>query len=347
MKVLYAIQGTGNGHVSRAREIIPYLDEFCRFDLLISGQQCDVSLDVPVKYRMKGLSFWFGRHGGVDLFQTIRNANLLSLNKEISQIPVEEYDLVINDFEPVTAWACARKKVPVLSLSHQRAVLGKNAPQPEKTDWVGKFVLKNYAPVRSGFGFHFQRYDKETFTPVIRRQIRESVITVEDHYTVYLPSYDDATLIRVLSKFGNATWHVFSKHAKKDLIHGNVSITPITNDAFVADMAASKGVLCGAGFETPAEALWLNKKLLVIPMKGQFEQQCNAAALDDMGVPVIPDLSEENFPIIDHWIHSDDHIEVDYPDITRKIIRKVFETNVDQVLEMNNWSLSYQMTNCL
>jgi len=43
------------------------------------------------------------------------------------------------------------------------------------------------------------------------------------------------------------------------------------------------GVFCGAGFETPAEAMFLKKKLMVIPMKGQYEQQCNAAALEEIG----------------------------------------------------------------
>ena len=62
MRVLYAIQGTGNGHISRAREIIPHLQDYCQCDILISGTQCDVELDVPVKYRFKGLSFWFGKN---------------------------------------------------------------------------------------------------------------------------------------------------------------------------------------------------------------------------------------------------------------------------------------------
>ncbi len=47
MRILYAIQGTGNGHISRARDIIPYLQEKGAVDLLISGIQSDV--DLPMK----------------------------------------------------------------------------------------------------------------------------------------------------------------------------------------------------------------------------------------------------------------------------------------------------------
>jgi uncharacterized protein (TIGR00661 family) len=344
MKILYAIQGTGNGHISRAREIIPYLQEYCQCDILVSGTQCDVELDVPVKYRFKGLSFWFGKNGGIDMWNTSINANLPNLRREIAELKVEEYDFVINDFEPVSAWACYKKKVPCISLSHQGSLLSKQTPIPLEKDYFGQFILRNYAPAMMHFGFHFQPYDKNIFTPVIRKQVRESEIEELDYYTVYLPSYDDNKLLKKLSYFSNSNWHVFSKRAKEEIQIGNILIRPITNDAFVADMAKSKGVLCGAGFETPAEALFLGKKLMVIPMKGQYEQQCNAFALQKMGVPVIKSLKRRHFPKIAEWLDSEEKVEVYYPDITRIVIRKLFEVNVQRVLKNNNWDQAYELT---
>ena len=44
MKILYAIQGTGNGHVSRAREIIPFLRKYGNVDILISGIHAEVDV---------------------------------------------------------------------------------------------------------------------------------------------------------------------------------------------------------------------------------------------------------------------------------------------------------------
>ena len=70
MKILYAIQGTGNGHLSRARDIIPILQQKGELDILVSGIQADVDLPYPVKYRFKGLSFIFGKNGGIDLIAT-------------------------------------------------------------------------------------------------------------------------------------------------------------------------------------------------------------------------------------------------------------------------------------
>jgi len=344
MKVLYAIQGTGNGHISRAREIIPHLLDYCQCDILISGTQCDVELDVPVKYRFKGLSFVFGKNGGIDMWNTTMNASLPNLRREIAQLRVEDYDFVINDFEPVSAWACQKKKVPCISLSHQGSLLSNNVPFPKEKNHFGRFVLRNYAPAMQHFGFHFQAYDDNIFTPVIRRQVRESEIDELDYYSVYLPAFNDERLIEKLSHFESTAWHVFSKHCKTGYQTANVIIKPITNDAFVADMAKSKGVFCGAGFETPAEALFLNKKLMVIPMKGQFEQQCNAAALELMGVPVLKNFKEKQYDKIRQWLESDDKVKVSYPDQTRMIIRKIFEVNVQRVLQNNHWDYGYQLT---
>ena len=343
MKILYAIQGTGNGHISRARDIIPYLQEFCQCDILVSGTQCDVELGVPVKFRLRGLSFWFGKDGGVDLWRTTIKSNLVHLRREINQLRVEDYDLVINDFEPVSAWACRKKNVPCISLSHQGALLSDKVPMPSDSDLLGGFILKNYAPAETHFSFHFQEYDDFIFTPIIRKQVRESKIDEQDYYTVYLPAYDDQHLLETLSLFGDYNWHIFSKHAKKSYQVDNILISKITNNKFVEDMANSTGVLCGAGFETPAEALYMNKKLMVIPMKRQYEQQYNAAALELMGVPVVRNLQPSQFEKISNWLESEEKVKVNYPDQTRRIVRKIFEVNVQNVLQNNKWDLSYQL----
>lgn len=320
MKILYAIQGTGNGHLSRARDIIPILQKKGEVDILVSGIQADVSLPFPVKYYLKGLSFVFGKNGGVDIVSTYLKMDMRELLKDIEKIPIREYDLIINDFEPVTAWACKQKGLECISLSHQCAVLSKNAPKPKKKDPLGRAVLKYYAPTTSQYGFHFSKFDKNVFTPVIRQEIRNLKPLNNRYYTVYLPAYDDARLLKNLKKFKTIQWDVFSKHNKKVIKEDNISIQPINNEAFIKSMANCTGVLCGAGFETPAEALFLKKKLLVIPMKTQYEQQCNASALKVMGVPVIKSLKSKHHSVIKDWLEYGKVIPVDYPDITEEVI---------------------------
>jgi uncharacterized protein (TIGR00661 family) len=323
MKILYAIQGTGNGHLSRARDIVPVLIKNHRVDILISGIQAEVEFPYPVKYRFRGLGFIFGANGGIDIIETYKKNYVKVLLSEINSLPVHEYDLVINDFEPVSAWACYLKNANCISLSHQAAVLNKKAPKPKDIDVVGKAVLKNYAPANAKYGFHFNAYDDNIFTPVVRAQVRRQTIENKGHYTVYLPAYDDKRILKVLRLCGDARWEVFSKHNKKIIKEERIIIQPIDNESFITSMASSAGVICGAGFETPAEALFMKKKLLVVPMKGQYEQQCNAAALKKMGVPVMKSFKSSYLQIIRNWIESDITMQVDYPDNTEEIVNRI------------------------
>lgn len=323
MKILYAIQGTGNGHLSRANDIVPMLERKGELDILISGLKAQRELPFPVRYWKKGLGFTFGKRGGVDILDTLKHAEVRHFWKEARSLPIENYDLLINDFEPVSAWAARFKDIPCISLSHQAAVLNKHAPRPKKPDPIGKGILKRYAPVDAAFGFHFARYDTHIFTPVIRHQIRTQEVSNKGHYTVYLPAYGEKKLIQRLSTFPKVRWEVFSKHTKSLLQTQNILIRPVDNEAFIQSMASSNGVLCGAGFETPAEALFLGKKLMVIPMKGQYEQKCNAASLKALGVPVIKNLKSKRLPVIKDWLDREERVKVDYPDETELVIDKL------------------------
>lgn len=325
MKILYAIQGTGNGHIARAEDVVPILQQHGDLDLFVSGAQADIRLSYPLKYKSKGLSFYFGKDGGVDLIKTFNRNSSKEVYKEIKHFPVEKYDVVINDFEPISAWACRRKNIRCIGLSHQAALLSPLVPKPKTFDPAGDWILHNYAPVSDAVGFHFARFDKNIYTPVIRARVRNAEVADKGHFTVYLPAYDDKKLLPLLTKFKSVRWHIFSKHTKKAYHIGKLSVFPVNNEEFSISMASSSGVLCGAGFETPAEALYLKKKLLVIPMKRQQEQHYNAAALKQLGVPVIKKLKKKHFDKITAWIETDQRIPVDYPDNTAEAVQTAID----------------------
>jgi len=330
VKILYAIQGTGNGHIARAEEIAPILSSYGKVDLFLSGSQADIKLPMPVKYKSKGLSFFFGKKGGIDFIKTFKNNSSKRVVREIKEFPVEKYDLIINDFEAITAWACHKREVPCIALSHQYALLSPKVPRPKHFDPIGTWFLNNYAPVREGVGFHFASYDRNIFTPLIREKIRNTISTDDGHYTVYLPAYDDKKLVKLLLKFSGTKWHLFSKHITKPYHIGKISVFPVDNEAFSISMASAHGVLCGAGFETPAEALYLRKKLLVVPMKNQYEQHFNAASLKQLGVPVIKKVSKKNLIKIEEWIETENRVDVKYEETARPSIERVLKLYADR-----------------
>ena len=90
MKILYAIQGTGNGHIARAEEVAPLLRKYGKVDLFVSGAQADIKLSMPVKYKSKGLSFFFGKKGGIDFLKTFKNNSSKRVVREIREFPVEK-----------------------------------------------------------------------------------------------------------------------------------------------------------------------------------------------------------------------------------------------------------------
>lgn len=321
MKILYAIQGTGNGHVARAREIIPYLQEYGDVDIVLSGTQAEVELGHDIKYKFLGFGFVFGKSGGVDFAESWRRADFGNFIKECRSLPVKSYDIVISDFEPVTSWACKLRRKKCMALSHQSAYKSPKTPKIKGFHW-GRIILNHYAPADDFVAFHFEKYDDFIRTPVIRKEIRNMEPTNLGHYTVYLPAYSDEFILKQTKNFPEVPFQIFSKHSKNFYTHGNTDIFPINNDLFQKSLATCRGLLTGGGFEGPAEALFLSKKLLAVPMAHQYEQQCNALALEKMGVPVI--WNEAQFPEkLKNWIFSDQKILVNFPDETHAVIARL------------------------
>jgi len=322
MKILYAIQGTGNGHISRAREIVPLLQKYGEVDLLISGTQADVKLSQDVRYQLHGFSFIFGKKGGVNHYETWKSMNLPRFVKDMRAVPLKSYNLILNDFEPVTAWACKRQKIESVGLSHQASFQSPKVPKPKSIDWA-QLVMKYYAPASHYVGFHFDRYDDFIHTPVIRREIRDMVLSNLGHYTVYLPAIDDKNLVPILNKISNKKWQVFSKHCTADYESGNVKVFRINNELFNESLASCEGLFTGGGFEGPAEALHMGKKLLVAPMRFQYEQQCNAYALKQFGLPVIWGSNKNWEPVIRNWVDNPQEHQFHFPDETAAVIDQV------------------------
>jgi uncharacterized protein (TIGR00661 family) len=86
---------------------------------------------------------------------------------------------------------------------------------------------------------------------------------------------------------------------------GNITYFPVNHKLFNESLINCHGIITGGGFETPAEALYLGKKILSIPIRNHYEQECNAAALKKMGVPVVYEVGANFDEVIANWLNSD------------------------------------------
>ncbi|MBC7884169.1 MAG: glycosyl transferase [Saprospiraceae bacterium] len=305
MNILYSVQATGNGHISRAHQLYPHLCALGNVDIMLSGSNATLQMDIPVKYRSRGLSLFYSRCGGLDFFKTLKGFNYPGIIREAKDLPVEKYDLIINDFDHITARACRFKKVPSIQFGHQASFMSKATPRPDKKSFFGELVLKKYATASQYVGLHFDRYDDFIFPPVIKEVFIQSRPIDQGHITVYTPAYDEDCLKELFTSLDHVEFHWFLPHVTYPYKEGNIHYFPVDHTYFNDSLIHCHGLITGGGFETPSEALFLGKKLLTIPIDGQYEQQCNAAALEKMGVSRLSFLNQGSKTFLIDWIQKE------------------------------------------
>lgn len=334
MKILYAIQGTGNGHISRAIALVPILQKYVDVEILISGNQADITLPFPVKYKLHGAGFIFGQNGGVDVWKTFRQTKILRLIKDILSLKLNEYDLIISDFEPISAWAARWRKARCVAMSHQASFYSKKVPRPRIKNTIAEFIMRNYAPGDIKFGFHFDKYDDHIYLPIIRPSIRQAISDRLGHYLVYLPSYSTERIVEVLSSVPHIHWKIYVKGgASNGTLPKNIECFAAGSSSWLKDLSTCDGALIGAGFEGPSELLYLGKKMAVIPMSNQYEQQCNAAALKKIGITVFPRLDTSIIEELKDWTERQPAIHLPYADETEDIVRNLLQ----EAVKWKNW----------
>jgi uncharacterized protein (TIGR00661 family) len=325
MKILYGIQGTGNGHITKAIEMVPLLKNYADVDVVISGNNYEINLPFEVKYNFKGITFLMNKNGGIDYWDTYKNLEIKKLFSDIKKIPISNYDLVITDFEPLSAWAARKNRIPVVGFGHQASFAYKETPILKNVFDPGRWVLKNFVRSHSNIGVHFKSYHPNIYTPIIRQKIKDLSPSTKNYIVVYLPAVHEDVVSEILSYIPCSHFCVFSKYAQKNKSYKNIEIFPLSESVFTEKIRDAKGVITNAGFETPAETLYLGKKLLVIPVKGQYEQQCNALALSKLGITTLKSFDFKHIEIIKHWIKQPQmNIPIE-PANPMEIIKSIFK----------------------
>tara|TARA_Y100000817_G_scaffold308033_1_gene295211 strand:- start:166 stop:1152 length:987 start_codon:yes stop_codon:yes gene_type:complete len=301
-KILYALNGTGSGHITRARELIPYLKKEYEVDILISGCNYIINTKLDIKYRFKGFTFVINNNGKVSYLKSFFYNNIIRFVIDLFRFNIKKYDLVISDFEPVSAWSSKLRGVKCIQLSHQASFLSNKTPRPEKKDKLAEFFMNWYSPCEEYIGFHFKEYGKNILGPLLRSKIINAEPKVDDYYVVYLWNYNINYILEVVSKLDKYHFKIFDFNTKEKQNINNCEILPTGDDTFFNAILNCKGVICGAGFELPAEVLYLKKRLYVIPIGNQYEQACNAEALIRIGIDSYEKLDYNH---LKSWLGND------------------------------------------
>ena len=332
MKVLYAIQTTGNGHLSRAKEFIPYLKQRFQVDVILSGPQTHLDLDFPIKKHYRGLRFYYTEKGAVNWLKTIGKNNFWRFFKDVLQQDIQEYDLIITDFEPVSAWSSKLKGVACYGLSNQLSLWQKGVQEPiQKKRFLIRY-LKWFAPVDKEYPLHYFKFNKSIYDPIIRSSIRKLKTREDGGILVYLPAYAESSILAIIQQFPNIEWHVFSQKRNDKTTVGSTHLYPLKESTFLHQLANAKGVVTNAGFSTTTEALFLGKPLLVIPIKKQIEQAYNSAALQKIGVPCLNDFSLSYLKEITKWTQNPVSIKLEYKNELSTLVDEISITYIKRSL---------------
>ncbi|GGB71336.1 glycosyltransferase [Shewanella inventionis] len=337
MKILYGVQGTGNGHISRARVMAKALGQHqIDVDFLFSGRSPDQYFDMQcfADYQTRNGMTFITDNGRVNIVQTAKKNLMANIFSEIKQLDLSGYDLVLNDFEPVTAWAAKQQHVPSIAISHQAAL---KYPVPKQgASWFNELLLNRFAPVDISLGCHWHHFGFPILPPFV--EVSTSSGDYSHQILVYLPFEDADRIAEFLAPFDQYQFFVY--HGLKPLkgMAEHIHWHGFNREGFKQHMSQCGGVIGNAGFELASEAMTLGKKLLVKPLLGQFEQLANVAALQLLAAA--DSMNTLDVAVLKRWLKSPSPKPIAYPQVGDALVDwlKAGDWHQPESLCHNLWS---------
>ena len=317
MRILFGVQATGNGHISRSRELVRCLKASGHdVRVILSGRKPELLWGIeefePFT-ALEGLTFAY-RRGRLQVLKTARQLNLFRFYSDIRDFDARGYDLVMTDFEPIAARIARRNRLPSIAFGHQYAFMHKIPVAG--CDPVDRFVIRRFAPAEVSLGLHWHHFDQPILPPVVPAHIASDGPPQRDKYLVYLPFEEIDDIRRLLANFDRHRFFIYHQ-LPQPADEGHLHLRTYCREGFLRDLAESTGVITNAGFELVSEALHLGKKVLVKPLAGQFEQTSNAKALTELKLGSA--MQRLDAAAVDAFLARRTTRTVRYPDVARLI----------------------------
>jgi len=317
MKILYGVQTTGNGHISRSREVIRELKKLGHeVQVILSGRppamQAEVQGFLPYQ-RLKGLTFCSHR-GKLNYFKTAFSLNLLQFYRDIAAYDGSGADLVVTDFEPISARVARRSSLPSIGVGHQYAFVHK-IPMGGDTP-LARLVIRKFAPADHAVGLHWHHFNRPILPPIVPQRMTAGKTGIADKILVYLPFEQLDDVLALLEPFDRYQMFIYHRLARSE-DHGNIHFRPYSRNGFLKDLTECSGVISNAGFELASEAMHLGKKILVKPLAGQMEQISNALALTSLKLGMT--MQRLNSERVAQFLDLPAGVPIKFPNVARLI----------------------------
>lgn len=305
MRVMFAVQGEGRGHLTQAMAAAEILRQTGHHlaAVVVGGDSnrslppyFESSLTVPlIRVRSPGFVFRNGR--GVCAFGTVRRLlfhlagyreSLLTLDRVIDEV---RPDLIINFLEPLVGLRALLRSgdVPVLAVGHQ-FMLGHPAFVRTRRHWFQQFFMRRYVDVvgarstRLALSFYpaADLPDRGLLVspPLLRSDLFQKEPVGGDYLLIYLLNHGYATdILNWHQRHPSVPIHCFYDKPgapPAEAVTPNLTFHQLDGARFLQLMAGARGVVCTAGFESVCEAAYLGKRTLLVPVENHVEQMLNA-----------------------------------------------------------------------
>lgn len=322
MRIVYGVQSTGKGHLSRFLGLLPlFRRDGHELLVLITGRW-----DPPAYFlgaisgtpyhRFSGLSMvpdgigGISKRGTVRAFATRWPGLFHAFRKAHRLISAFDPDLIVSDFDPVTGSPFVAPTVPKVGIGNYFTPARPDIDHPAgfrrerfNARVVDKLVTSG---LDARLGCHFYPIDDRCLPPILRPELLAVEAENRGHILVYhaFPGLL-APVVAYAQRHPSTPVILYGQRARPRGLPTNIHVA-LDADRFLVDLATCDGYIGTAGFQSIVEAFYLGKRLAVQPIAGHYEQTWNAFELErrGMGRWCRGDLDEALDQALDAELHA-------------------------------------------
>jgi uncharacterized protein (TIGR00661 family) len=300
MRILYGVVGEGMGHATRSKVVIEHLvSKGHKVKIVVSGRAYQfLKRHFSDVVEIRGLTIKYAS-GAMDRDASVLQNVLLSPSMLVQNATSYVDDvrhfkpkIVFSDFDSYAYFFAKRFKLPIVSIDNQQII-----HKCKHDDEITKGVFADYRATRAFVKAKLPGCDHYVITsfftpairskfdgrvtivpPILRREVLEAEPRMGNHVLVYQTSTSDKALIAELNRLQKRTFVVYG--LRRDAVQGNCTLRNFSEQQFVKDLASARAVVTNGGLSLIHEAIYLQKPILSVPVRHQFEQEMNARYLE-------------------------------------------------------------------
>jgi uncharacterized protein (TIGR00661 family) len=244
---------------------------------------------------------------GKSIWKNLLEADTYVRSLSLVDSVVEQFkpDAAINFYEPLWGLYHLRypSKIRSVTLAHQLLAGHQDfsfpsGRQTERTLMQAlNRVASNGSQKRLALSFTPMAEPEDGGLVVVPPLLRPEVLTLQpvpgESLLVYVmqAGYGE-DIVRWHDKNPDVEMHVFWDRQgapEVDVYSSHLTFHQLSDTKFLASMAACRGLVTTAGFESVCEAMFLGKPALMVPVAGHYEQACNALDAERAGAGIRAD----------------------------------------------------------